>query len=102
MVYSADGNHVYDEDWQTNMLYTDGQKPSEFDFIVDWFDYVRNSESFSESEPEIMEDDFEQDEESSTESDDEDVDYEGMSMTTVFLGVVVVGVLGIAAYMFLI
>ena len=36
-VYSMDGNDVVDEDGLTNMLHTDGQEPSEFDYIKSQF-----------------------------------------------------------------
>jgi hypothetical protein len=36
-VYSKDGNDVTDSDGATNMLHTDGQSPSEFDYIAEQF-----------------------------------------------------------------
>jgi hypothetical protein len=36
-VYSVDHNEVYDSAGGTNMLHTDGQEPSEFDYISEMF-----------------------------------------------------------------
>lgn len=32
-IYSVDGNDITDEDGNTNMLHTDGQTPSEFEYV---------------------------------------------------------------------
>ena len=47
-MYSIDGNDVEDADGDTNMLYTDGQSPSEFDYITDTYPDGRDVDSQSE------------------------------------------------------
>ena len=45
-VYSSDGNDIVDEDGNTNMLHTDGQEPSEFDYIADLWPDGRSGEDW--------------------------------------------------------
>jgi hypothetical protein len=49
-VYSLDGNDVEDPYGETNMLHTDGQSPSEFDYISETYPDGREVDSMSEAD----------------------------------------------------
>lgn len=86
MVYSADGNDVEDEDGETNMLYTDGQSPSEFD------------EFGSEREVEDLGGDSGSEGSDEGSEDGSEEESEGGSMTTVVVAVVLVGAAAATIY----
>lgn len=66
-VYSFDGNDVVDEIGLTNMLHTDGNQPSEFDYIAEMYGSNRVAEDVRSASD-------------SDNSEDEEVESEGVDL----------------------